>query len=116
MPRKTRATAIKKKQPALSGIGAISNAAPLENFIYHDLRHPLTTILAYSELLAEIDLDQPRREDFYQEIRLAIRRMDDLLSSLLEPSRDTVKVRVELADIVATVKHAIHAVTVKPEF
>lgn len=96
--------------------GSASGKGRLASFIYHDLRHPLTAILAYSELLAENDLDLPQREDFYQEIRRAVTRMNDLISLLLEFSRDPTTFRSEVADIAGTVKYAIQVVAIRPEF
>ena len=91
-------------------------AGPLAGFIYHDLRHPLTAILAYSELLAEVDLDPPQREGFHEEIRQAVSRMNDLISLLLEFSKGPGTQRSELADIEDAVKQAIQFVAIRPEF
>jgi signal transduction histidine kinase len=99
-----------------SGSGAGLVAGPLAGFIYHDLRHPLSAILAYSELLAEDALDRPQRADFYQEIRRAVSRMNDLISLLLEFSKGPSISRSGAADIVETVEHAIQVVAVRPEF
>ena len=96
--------------------GPASGKGGLASFIYHDLRHPLTAILAYSELLAEYDLDRLQREDFYQEIRRAVTRMNDLISLLLEFSKNPTTFRSEIADIAGTVKRAIQVVAVRPEF
>ncbi len=99
-----------------SGIDEASLRGSLASSVYHDLRHPLTAILAYSELLAENDLDAAQREDFRNEIRLAVRRMNDLLALLLEFAKDSQTLRPEVADIIDTVKRAIQAVAVRPEF
>ncbi|HLY59172.1 MAG TPA: HAMP domain-containing sensor histidine kinase [Terriglobia bacterium] len=98
------------------GPGAASVVGRMAGFIYHDLRHPLTAILAYSELLAEDDLDRLQRKDFHQEIRLAVSRMNDLISLLMELSKGPEAVRPEVADIVETVKRGIQVVAVRPEF
>ena len=95
---------------------ANSEADRLASFIYHDLRHPLTAILACSELLAEYDLDRPQRQEFYQEIRGAVSQMNDLISLLMELCKDPGTFRSEVADIVVTVKRAIRIVAVRPEF
>jgi signal transduction histidine kinase len=91
-------------------------ASPLAGVIYHDLRHPLTAILAYSELLAKDDLDSSERNDFHQEIRLAVSRMNDLISSLLEFSKGSKVLHPQRADIVSTVEHGIQIVAIRPEF
>lgn len=100
----------------LSWMGATSDADPLASYIFHDLRHPLTAILAYSELLAEDDLAGLQRADFHQEIRLAVSRMNDLISLLMELSQGPAAPRMEVADTVETVKRAIQAVAVRAEY
>lgn len=96
--------------------GGDSGAEPLAGFIYHDLRHPLTAILAYSEFLAEGNLDGLQREDLCQEIRRAVCRMNDLISLLLEVSKGPATSRAEVVDIAETVRRAIQVVAVRPEF
>jgi signal transduction histidine kinase len=91
-------------------------ADSLAGFIYHDLRLPLTAILAYSELMAEDHLDRLQRKDFHKEIRLAVCRMNDLISLLLESSRSTEALRDEATDIRDIVRRAIQVVAVRPEF
>ena len=99
-----------------SEIGETSLRGSLASSVYHDLRHPLTAILAYSELLADVDLDRPQREGFYREIRRAVDRMNDLLSLLLEFSKGAATLRPEVVDIPEAVRHAIQVVAVRPEF
>lgn len=91
-------------------------ADSLAGFIYHDLRLPLTAILAYSELMAEDDADRLKRRDFHKEIRLAVCRMNDLISLLLESSKSTEGLRNESTDIREIVRRAIGVVAVRPEF
>ena len=93
-----------------------SEALPLAGFICHDLRVPLSAILAYSELMAEDDLDSFHRKDFHNEIRSAICRMNDLISLLLDFSRDPDVHRADPTDIRETIRRAIRAVAVRPEF
>jgi len=81
--------------------------------VYHDLRHPLTAILAYSEFLVREDLHRSEREDFHQEICLAVSRMNDLICSLLEVSKAQ---RPRLTEIASTIARGIRLVTVRPEF
>jgi signal transduction histidine kinase len=103
-----------------AGLGGESQAPAvadsLAGFIYHDLRLPLTAILAYSELMAEDHLDRLQRKDFHKEIRLAVCRMNDLISLLLESSKSTEALRDEAIDIRDIVRRAIQVVAVRPEF
>jgi signal transduction histidine kinase len=101
---------------SLSWKGATGDIAPLASCIIHDLRHPLTAILAYSELLAGDNLDGVQRADFQKDIRLAVTRMNDLLSLLMEVSRGPAAPRLQNDDIAETVKRAIQTVAVRPEF
>jgi signal transduction histidine kinase len=91
-------------------------ASPPARLVYHDLRHPLTAILAYAEFLAQGDLKRSEREEFHREICLAVSRMNDLISSLLEVSKDGSARRPRLAEIVSTIACGIRTVAVRPEF
>jgi signal transduction histidine kinase len=56
------------------------------------------------------------RHEFYQEIRWAIDRMNELVSSLLECSKGRETLRPAARNIVETVEHAIRMTSVKQEF
>jgi signal transduction histidine kinase len=88
----------------------------LTSLICHDLRHPLSAILAYSELLADCNLDRHQREDLHHEIRLAVGRMNDLISLLVRASSDSQEIKREITDVEGVVKRAIRMVAVRPEF
>jgi signal transduction histidine kinase len=94
----------------------LPDAAPFASFICHDLRHPLAAILAYSEILAEHQLNPSQRKDFHLEIQQAVSRMDDLIGQLLECSRGNDNLRPQLADIAGTVTQAIQVARARPEF
>src|SRR5256886_5065164 len=61
--------------------------------IFHDLRHALAAIVANAEFLCESRLSSEQREELYQEVRVAVYQMTDLLYSLLEFSRTRESVR-----------------------
>lgn len=84
--------------------------------ISHDLRHPLTAILAYAEFLSEGNLSETQRKDFYEEIRLAVNQMLDEVNSLLGFSKQQEALRPVLADIREVIQRAIHTVQALPEF
>jgi signal transduction histidine kinase len=84
--------------------------------ISHDLRHPLTTILAYAEFLAEVRLDEKRRSEFYREIRHAVDQMTDQLNTLLEFSKARVVYRPVLEDAERIIQHAIRIVQARTEY
>jgi len=84
--------------------------------ICHDLRLPLTAILANAEFLAHSEASDMERAEFYQEIRWAIDRMNDLVSSMLECSKDRDTLRPSARNIVDTVERAVRMTSVKQEF
>ena len=54
----------------LEPLSAVSRMVAL---ISHDLRHPLTAILANAEFLTQANISEMQRNDLYQEIRCADR-------------------------------------------
>jgi signal transduction histidine kinase len=88
----------------------------LASTISHDLRHPLTAILAYAEFLSERDLSEVQRKDFFQEIRIAVNRMMDEINSLLGFSKQSEALRPEYGRVDAVIDRAIKTVKVLPEY
>jgi signal transduction histidine kinase len=84
--------------------------------ISHDLRHPLTAILAYAEFLGEGNLSQAERHDFTEEIRIAVNRMTDEISSLLGLSKQREPLHLIHAQVEAIIERAIQSVKVLPDF
>jgi signal transduction histidine kinase len=82
----------------------------------HDLRLPLTAILANAEFLTQSDISETERNEFYQEIRCSIERMNELVTSLFECSKDRDAFRPGVRNIVETVERAIRMTRVKQEF
>ena len=84
--------------------------------VSHDLRHPLTTILAYAELLSESNLDEEQRLDLYRQIRLSVNNMAELIASLLEFSKAQEALQLGYGDCVETLQDTIRTVKLRPEF
>ena len=84
--------------------------------ISHDLRHPLTAIVANAEFLCADNLDSAQREDLYGEIRTAVDQMTDLVDSLLEFSQARESLRRVFGPVEESVAHAVRAVQADPEF
>jgi len=76
----------------------------------------LTAILANAEFLTQSDISEAERNEFYQEIRWSIERMNELVTSLSESSQDRDSFRPAARNIVHTVERAIRMIRVKPEF
>jgi signal transduction histidine kinase len=99
--------------PILEPLSAVSRMVAL---ISHDLRHPLTAILANAEFLTRTEISEMQRNELYLEIRCAIDRMNELVSSLLECSKGRDTLRLGARNIVDTVERAIRMTSVKQEF
>jgi signal transduction histidine kinase len=84
--------------------------------ICHDLRLPLSAILANAEFLTQSGISETERNEFYQEIRWSIERMDSLVTSLFEYSKDRDTFRPAVRNIVDTVERAMRMTTVKQKF
>ena len=99
--------------PILEPLSAVSRIVA---FVSHDLRHPLTAILANAEFLTRSDISEMQRSDTYQEIRWAIDRMNEMVSSLLECSKGRDTLRPATRNIVDTVERAIRMTSARQEF
>ena len=93
-----------------------SDVSRVVALICHDLRLPLTAILANAEFLTQSDISETERNEFYQEIRWSIDRMNDLVTSLLECSKGCDTFRPAVRSIVDTVERAIRMISVRKEF
>src|ERR1700723_3970924 len=67
--------------PAAEQLSAVSR---MITFVCHDLRLPLTAILANAEFLSRPDTSELEKRDFFEEIRCSLDSMNELVSSLLE--------------------------------
>ncbi len=93
-----------------------SAASRIVAFFSHDLRLPLTAILANAEFLTRSDISEMEKSDLYQEIRGAVDRMNEMVSSLLECSKGRDTLRPAARNIVDTVERAIRLTSVRREF
>lgn len=84
--------------------------------ICHDLRLPLSAILANAEFLTHSEISEAERNELYQEIRWSIERMNEMVTSLYESSRDRETFRPAAGNIVDTVAHAIRMTRARPQF
>jgi signal transduction histidine kinase len=84
--------------------------------ICHDLRLPLSTILANAEFLTQSDISEAEKREFYQEIRWSIDRMNEMVSSLMEYSKNRDNLRPAARNIVYTIERAIRMTRARKEF
>jgi signal transduction histidine kinase len=100
-------------RPMLEPLSVVSSMVAL---ISHDLRLPLTAILANAEFLTGADVTETQKNEFYEEIRSAIDRMNELVSSLLECSIGRDGLRPGVQSIVGTVERVVRMTSVRQEF
>jgi signal transduction histidine kinase len=110
------AGSLRSRQWDLPIMEPLSPANSIIAFISHDLRHPLTAILANAEFLIRSDISEMEKSDFYEEIRRAIDRMNEMVASLLECSKGRDPLRPAVGNIVDTVERAIRMTSVAQEF
>jgi signal transduction histidine kinase len=94
----------------------LATIGTMASSISHDLRHPLTAVLANAEFLADADLSPQQREELYEEIRIAVNRLTDLVDSLLELSRPAAALNASEAPIERSISRAIELVLAHPQF
>lgn len=107
---------LQEAQRKLIDAERLATIGRMASTISHDLRHPLTAILAYAEFLSEGNLSQDQRKDFYEEIRLAVTRMTDEINQLLGFSKQREVLKPTYGGIEEIVERAVQTVQVLPEF
>jgi len=107
---------LQKSQQDLLHAERLATIGRMASTISHDLRHPLTTILAYAEFQSEGDLDASQRKSLYDEIRSAVNRMAELISSLLEFSKGREALQFTHGDVVEALERTRSSIRIRPEF
>jgi signal transduction histidine kinase len=107
---------LRSAQQRLLDAERLATIGRMASSISHDLRHPLTAVLANAEFLAEADLTPAQREELYQEIRVAVDRLTDLVDSLLELSRPAESLNIVETPVERTISRAIELVRAHRQF
>ncbi|MFY9529793.1 MAG: ATP-binding protein [Candidatus Acidiferrales bacterium] len=107
---------LKNTQQQLLDAGRLATIGLTASSISHDLRHPLTAIVANAEFLSGSKLNAEEREELYQEIRVAVNQMTDLVDSLLEFSTARESLRLIYGRIEQTIDRAVRTVRARPQF
>jgi signal transduction histidine kinase len=107
---------LRKTQQSLIESERLATIGRMASSISHDLRHSLAAIVANAEFLCDSKLSREQREELYQEVQMASRRMTDLIESLLEFSRTRASLRPTYGSIRTALDSAIQAVRSSPEF
>ncbi|MFZ0772979.1 MAG: ATP-binding protein [Candidatus Sulfotelmatobacter sp.] len=103
-----------KTQQALLESEQLATIGRMASSITHDLRHSLAAIVANSEFLCDGRLSSAQREELYQEVRIGVNQMTDLIDSLLEFARTRESLNPSYASVAETVQRAMQAVRLHP--
>ena len=109
-------TSLLQTQQELLEAERLATIGRMASSISHDLRHSLAAIVANAEFLCESRLSTEQREELYQEVRVAVNQMTDLLDSLLEFSRTRESLRPSFGSVKESVEHAVQAIRSHPEY
>lgn len=107
---------LRQVQQQLLAAERLATIGRMASSISHDLRHPLTAVLANAEFLAEADLSSAQREELYLEIRVAVNRLTDLIDSLLELSRPAESMNAMETPVERTISRAMELVRAHRQF
>lgn len=107
---------LRDAQQRLLDAERLATIGRMASSISHDLRHPLTAVLANAEFLADANLTVQQREELYLEIRIAVNRLTDLVDSLLELSRPAGSLHAMETVVERTASRAIELIRAHPEF
>jgi len=107
---------LRKTQQELLEAERLATIGRMASSISHDLRHSLAAIVANAEFLCESRLSSDQREELYQEVRVAVNQMTDLIDSLLEFSRTRESLRPTYGNVKDSVERVVLAIRSHPEF
>lgn len=107
---------LRKTQQELLEAERLATIGRMASSISHDLRHSLAAIVANAEFLCESKLSADQREELYQEVRVAVNQMTDLIDSLLEFSRTRESLRPAYGNVKDSVERVAAAIRSHPEF
>jgi len=110
-----RASLLKTQQELLEA-ERLATIGRMASSISHDLRHSLAAIVANAEFLLESRLSSEQREELYQEVRIGVNQMTDLIDSLLEFSRTRESLRLTHGNVKESVDRVIQMIRANPRF
>ncbi len=103
-----------KTQQELIDAERLATIGRMASSVSHDLRHSLAAVVANAEFLCESRLSTDQREELYQEIRIAVNQMTELIDSLLEFSRTRESLRRTYGSVKESVDRVVQAVRTHP--
>ncbi|MBV8051213.1 MAG: HAMP domain-containing protein [Acidobacteriaceae bacterium] len=105
-----------KTQQELIDAERLATIGRMASSISHDLRHSLAAVVADAEFLLESRLTTEQREELYQEVRIAVNQMTELIDSLLEFSRTRESLRLTFGNVRDSVEHVVQAIRTHRRF
>ncbi len=108
-----RASLLKSQQDLLES-EQLATIGRMASSISHDLRHSLAAIVANSEFLCDSRLTPAQREELYQEVRVGVNLMTDLIDSLLEFARTRESLTSAYCNVSESIQRALQAVRLHP--
>ncbi len=110
-----RASLLKSQQDLLES-EQLATIGRMASSISHDLRHSLAAIVANSEFLVDSHLSPAQREELYQEVRIGVNLMTDLIDSLLEFARTRESLNLAHSSVSETIQRTLQAVRLHPRY
>ena len=110
-----RASLLKTQQELLEA-ERLATIGRMASSVSHDLRHSLAAIVANAEFLLESGLSSEQREELYQEVRIGVNQMTDLIDSLLEFSRTRESLRLTHGNLKESVDRVVQTIRAHPRF
>jgi signal transduction histidine kinase len=107
---------LRQTQQELLEAERLATIGRMASSISHDLRHSLAAIVANAEFLCESRLSSEQREELYQEVRVAVNQMTELIDSLLEFSRTREALRPSFGNVKDTIDRVVTAVRSHPHY
>src|SRR5579862_5808626 len=110
-----RASLLKTQQELLEA-ERLATIGRMASSVSHDLRHSLAAIVANAEFLLESRLSTEQREELYQEVRIAVNQMTELIDSLLEFSRTRESLRRTYGNVKESLDRVVQIIRTNPRF
>jgi signal transduction histidine kinase len=107
---------LRRTQQELLEAERLATIGRMASSISHDLRHSLAAIVANAEFLLESRLTSEQREELYQEVRIAVNQMTELIDSLLEFSRTRESLRLTFGNVRESIDRVVQMVRSHPRF
>ncbi|HWC16139.1 MAG TPA: HAMP domain-containing sensor histidine kinase [Terriglobales bacterium] len=107
---------LQESQRELLDSERLATIGRMASSISHDLRHHLSAIMSSAEFLSDTRREIAEREELYEEIRIAVVQMNEMIDSLLEFSRTRESLRLHPAHPEEAIHAAVQGIRLRPEF